>query len=58
MSQKSILKHIVRNWHLHVMRLRKFSRVPVPWSSIYALIQGSSNILVMYVRNLSVSQVL
>ena len=30
MSPNSIFKHIVRNGHLHVMCVRKFSRVPVP----------------------------
>jgi len=30
MSQKSIFKHIVRNRHLHVMSVRKVSRVQVP----------------------------
>jgi len=30
MCQRNILKHIVRNRHLHVMCVRKFSRVPVP----------------------------
>jgi len=53
----NIYASVVRSTSIHVMSVRSVASGPVLQKYMYAYLQGSNHLHVMYVRKLSVSQV-